>query len=150
MSKFKIDESLARRLLNSEWVRSTRSEVDTGYHLNEGYENYHSKTEVRVVVHTKGLIRDKDDFNNICLDILGDPIFEGKDVKFTRTFYDTCIYLTHYDGDGNHIDIILSIPDTLRKDNRAKMRELYSELSGCEMKRSSTRMDCETWSCGVK
>ena len=147
MTKFQVFESLASKLLHSKWVTSTRTEVDTDYCKNDEGEQIPSKSSLRLIVHTKTRIQDKDDFNNICLDILSDPIFEGKDIKFDKVFYDTCIYLQYYDEEGNHIDIILSHACGYDKD---KLSNLYSDISGCDMKCKSERMGVESWSCGVK
>lgn len=150
LSKFQVDESLASRLLSSKWVSSTSTDVKTDYGKNEDGKHTTPKSSVRVVVHAKTRIRDKDDFNNVCLSVLSDPIFEGKDIKFNKTFYDSCIYLTYYGDGGNHIDIILGHDYYISGRDKAKLAKLYSDISGCDMKRESEPMGVESWSCGVK
>lgn len=148
MSKFEVDESLAKTLVSHKWVSSTSTEAKTPYRKDEDGRVVTSKPEVRVIIHVARNVATRDDYNNRCLEILSDPVFEGVDIKFDRAFHDSCIYLTYFDEARNRLDIILGHPYAWS--NKDKLAKLYSDIAGCDMKVERERMSVETWSCGMK
>jgi hypothetical protein len=68
-------------------------------------------------------------------------------MRFDRTFYDTCIYLRHIDESKNILDVILSLPYSMK--DEAKLA-LFSEIGGCEMVATEDEITYKSYSCGVK